>query len=198
MGDDIEGETPLGKEAADRYRADTMCAQYLSSDRTEIQVECRDLARKLQQPSNLDEIGLKSISERPRLVWLFKWQKRVTRIESWCDTDHAGCIRNRKGVSDCPLMLGSSAVCTHCKGQAVIALGSGEAEYNGLVSAASQTFGLQSILLDWGWKFNAHVWMDATAGIAIGSRRGVGRVEHIDTRRWSRKASPPRKCLQTF
>ena len=30
--DDIEGETPLGKEAADRYRANTMRAQYLSSD----------------------------------------------------------------------------------------------------------------------------------------------------------------------
>ena len=41
--------------------------------------------------------------------------------------------------------------------------------------------GLQSILLDWGWKFNAHVWMDATPGIAIGSRRGLGRVKHIDT-----------------
>ena len=41
--------------------------------------------------------------------------------------------------------------------------------------------GLQSILLDWGWKFNARVWMDATAGIAIGTRRGLGRVKHIDT-----------------
>ena len=30
--DDIKGETPLGKEAADRYRANTMRAQYLSSD----------------------------------------------------------------------------------------------------------------------------------------------------------------------
>ena len=44
--DDIEGETPLGKEAADRHRANTMRAQYFSSDRPEIQVECRDLARK--------------------------------------------------------------------------------------------------------------------------------------------------------
>ena len=41
--------------------------------------------------------------------------------------------------------------------------------------------GLQSILFDWGWKFNAYTWMDATAGIAIGSRRGLGRVKHIDT-----------------
>ena len=114
---------------------------------------------------------------RPRLVWLFKWQKRVARIESWCDTDHAGCIRTRKSVSGCALMLGDSTVCPYCKGQAVIALSSGEAEHYGLVSAMSSTLGLQSILLDWGW----NVWMDATAGIAIGSRRGLGRVEHIDT-----------------
>ena len=40
--------------------------------------------------------------------------------------------------------------------------------------------GLQSTLLDWGWKFKAHV-MDATARIAIGSRQGLGRVKHIDT-----------------
>ena len=63
----------------------------------------------------------------------------------------------------------------------MIALSSSEAEYYGLVSATSQTLGLQSILLDWGWKFKAHVWMDATAGIVIGSRRGFGRVKHTDT-----------------
>ena len=60
-------------------------------------------------------------------------------------------------------MLGNSTVGTHSKGQAVIALSSGEAECHGLVSATSQMLGLQSILLHWGWKFQAHVWMDATA-----------------------------------
>ena len=123
-------------------------------------------------------MGLKRLARflgvRPRLVWLFKWQKRVTRIESWSDTDHAGCIRTRKSLSGCALMLGGSTVSTYCKGQAVIALSSGEAEYYGLVSATSQMLGLQSILFDWGWKFNA-------AGFAIGSRRGLGRVKHINT-----------------
>ena len=79
------------------------------------------------------------------------------------------------------MTLGSSTAATFCKGQAVIALSSGEAEYYGLVSAASQSLGLQSVLLDWGWRFGVHIWMDATAGIAIGSRRGLGRVKHIDT-----------------
>ena len=117
----------------------------------------------MQQPSNLDKVGLKRLARflglRPRLVWLFKWQKRVTRIVSLCDTDHAGCVRTRKSVSGCALMLGGSTVSTYCKGQALIALSSCEAEYYRLVSATSQMLGLQSILLDCGWKFGAHVWM---------------------------------------
>ena len=178
-----------------------MRAQYLSGDRPEIQVECRDFARKLQQPSNPDEMGLKRLARflgvHPRLVRLFRWQKRVTRLESWSDTDHAGCIRTRKSVSGCALMLGSSTVCTYCKGQAVIALSSGEAEYYGLVSATSEMLGFQSILLDRGWKF-----------IAIGSRRGLGRVKHVDTvflwvqatvteGKISLGKKPTKECLQT-
>ena len=80
---DIEGEVPIvpiDKKASDRCRANTMRAQCLSSDRPDIQIECRDLARKMQQLSNLDEIGLKRLSRllgvRPSLVWLFKCQKR--------------------------------------------------------------------------------------------------------------------------
>ena len=103
--DDIEGEVPIGKEAADRYRANTMRAQYLSIDRPEIQVECPELAHKMQQPSNLNEMGLERLAwflgVRPRLVWLFKWQKHVASFESWRDTDHACCIRARKSVSGC-------------------------------------------------------------------------------------------------
>ena len=68
---DIEGEVPIVKEASDRYRANTLRAQYLSSDRPDIQMECRDLARKMQQQSNLDEMGLKRLARflgmRPRL-----------------------------------------------------------------------------------------------------------------------------------
>ena len=79
---DIEGEVPMDKEASDRCCSNTMCAQ---CDRPDIQIEC-DLARKMQQPSNLDDMGPKRLARflgvRPRLVWLLKRQKRVTRIES--------------------------------------------------------------------------------------------------------------------
>ena len=93
-----------------------------------------------------------TLKERPRSGR--KWRIGIVRfrcmhsinvsIATWCDTDHAGCIRTRKSVSSCALMLGNSTVCTYCKGQAVIALSSGEAEYYGLVSATSQMLGLQN------------------------------------------------------
>ena len=160
-----------------------MRAQYLSSDRPDFQIECRDLARKMQQPSNLDEMGLKRLARflgvRPRLVCS---SSRIVLHES-----NPGAIQTMQAaselgrVSGCAMMMGGSTFSTYCKGQAVIALSPCEGKYYGLVSATSQMLGLQSILLDWGWKFNAHVWMDATAGIAIGSRRGLGRVKDIDT-----------------
>ena len=78
-------------------------------------------------------------------------------------------------------MLGKATCHTYSKSQAVIALSSGEAEYYGLVSAASASLGLQSALKDWGWNLKIHVMMDANTGIAIGSRRGLGKTKHVDT-----------------
>ena len=77
--------------------------------------------------------------------------------------------------------MGSATVQAYCKGQGVIALSSGEAEFYGLVSATKATLGLRSMLKDWGWNFGGTVLMDANAGISIGSRRGLGQVKHIDT-----------------
>ena len=79
------------------------------------------------------------------------------------------------------VQLGSATTKTYCKGQAVIALSSGEAEYYGLVSAISHALGEQAMLEDWNIKVEIQIWMDATAGIAIGQRRGLGKVKHIDT-----------------
>ena len=78
-------------------------------------------------------------------------------------------------------MLGDAVLRTLCRGQALIALSSGEAEFYGLVTGVSETLGEQSIALDWGIKFGIQMRMDATAGAAIGSRRGLGRVKHLNT-----------------
>ena len=115
--DDIEGEVPIGKEAADRI-APTPCVHSISPV---TDPKYRSTARTWHARCNNRRILMKCdsgdwlvfLGVRPSLVWLFMWQKRVTRTESWCDTNYAGCIRTRKSVSGCALMLGNSTGCTY-------------------------------------------------------------------------------------
>ena len=78
-------------------------------------------------------------------------------------------------------MHGRHVLKTYSKGQAAISLSSAEAECYGLDSATSHLPGDVSLAKDWGMAMHAKIFVDATAGIAIGSRRGLGRVKHIDT-----------------
>ena len=97
------------------------------------------------------------------------------------DADHAGCIRSRKSTTGTALQLGKCTIRTTCQSQAVIALSSGEAEYYGLVSGLCQVLGEQSALQDWRIKASIVGYIDATTGLSIGSRHGLGKVRHIDT-----------------
>ena len=87
----------------------------------------------------------------------------------------------RKSTTGTALQLGKCTIRTTCKSQAVTALSSGEAEYYGLVSGLCQALGEQSALQDWGNKVSIVGYMDATTGLSIGSRHGLGKVKHIDT-----------------
>ena len=61
-------------------------------------------------------------------------------------------------------MLCGSTVSTHCKGQAVIQL------QRSVVLQVGESHIANAWLAEWRWMFSAHVWMDASAGLAIGSR----------------------------
>ena len=78
--------------------------------------------------------------------------------------------------------MGTGAVTTyHSRGQAVISLSSGESEYYSLVSVASEALGHQSVPGDMGIPAGCKIHMDATAGISLGSRRGLGKAKRIST-----------------
>ena len=81
-------------------------------------------------------------------------------------------------------MLGEHAIKTWSVTQAVIALSSGEAEYYGIVKGASAGLGVCSVLADLGvvsktpTKLVIHT--DSSAAKGISSRRGLGKVRHIE------------------
>ena len=65
--------------------------------------------------------------------------------------------------------------------QAIIALSSAEAEYYGIVKAASQGLGIKSLCRDFERVVDLEVHTDASAARSIANRHGLGKVRHIDT-----------------
>ena len=63
--------------------------------------------------------------------------------------------------------------------QATIALSSDEAEYYGLVKAASLSLGMQAMYADLGEIINLDLNTDASVARAIASRRGLGKLRHL-------------------
>lgn len=180
-----EEDVPLADDQVKVYQSLTMRLGYLSQDRPDLQRAVRELAKGMCKPmerhwQQLKRVGRYLLSA-PRVVQLIPWQKTISNFVVYCDTDHAGCIRTRKSTTGVVLMLGDAMLRSVCRGQSLIALSSGEAEYYGLVTAVSEALGEQSIAADWGIPLGITIQMDATAGLAIGSRRGHGRVKHLST-----------------
>ena len=175
----------LPHEEAKVFKSLAMRANYLGQDRPDLQFACRELAKGMSQPQSHHWTALKRLARyleyKPRLVQEFKNQDKIFEVSAWCDADHAGCLRTRKSTSGGVLMLGENCVKTYSRGQGVISLSSGESEYYALVSAISEALGLNALMKDFGVRLKVGARMDATAGIAMGSRRGLGKAKHIDT-----------------
>ena len=180
-----DNEIELDSGPAEDYRSVAMRGAYLSQDRPDLQRAGRELAKGLQRPTTRHQTQLKRLARylrnSPRIAQRFKYQKNFSKLTGWSDTDHAGCIRTRKSTTGGTIQAGHNTLLKYCRGQSVIALGSGEAEYYGLVSIASKLLGMRSVCLDFGMLVGIEAFLDATTGIAIGSRRGLGKVKHIDT-----------------
>ena len=75
-------------------------------------------------------------------------------------------------------MFGQCCTRVMCKGQGVIALSSGESEYYGLTIGMSTLLGDVAMARDWNVDVKPRAILDASTGIAIGSRQGLGAVKH--------------------
>ena len=125
-----------GSEAT-KYRALAARAMFLAQDRTDIGFAVKELSRKMSKPRGMDTKDLKSLGRyligRGRMVLEFRRQGRNSIVDVWSDTDYAGCPETRQSTSGGSVMLGSHMIKGWSTAQAVIALSSGEAEYDGLV-----------------------------------------------------------------
>ena len=108
------------------------------------------------------------------------YQDNPMELTVWIDVDYAGCKRTRKATSGGIILWGSHLIKSRRSTQSVVALSSAEAEYYGMAKGASVALGLQSVLKDLNVECSIVLKSDASAAIAVASRRGLGRVRYIE------------------
>ena len=79
-------------------------------------------------------------------------------------------------------MLGGHLLKAWSTTQGGIALSSAEAEYYAMVDAATRGFGIKSLAAELGLKMNVVLHADSSGAKSMASRRGAGRVRHIETK----------------
>ena len=106
----------------------------------------------------------------------------TSKVDSYVDSDHAGCLATRRSTTGLVARLGQHVVKTASNLQSTTSLSSGESEYYGVVKGCAMALSLQALLVDWGVRVQARVFTDSAAARGTISRRGLGRLRHVQTR----------------
>ena len=171
------------------YRGVVMRAAYLSQDRPDLSYSTKELARDMQSPTeqsmtNLKRLG-RYLKKRPRLVQLFIEQTstaNVVRLDVYGDSQHAGCLKTRKSTTGMVLMRNARYLKVSSHTQSTISLSSCDSEYYLIVKCAGLGSGARSMLADCGMSADEVARTDSSSGLAVGSRQGLGRLRHVQTR----------------
>lgn len=145
----------------------------------------KEQSRRMSSPSKSDWERLKRLGRyiigRMRYVSLYPYQEKFFQLDTWPDSDFAGCPLTRKSTSAGVAMLEGCNVKLWSSTQGIVALSSGEAGLYAIVIAGTQSIGIQSILGDLDVQLDIEVYTDADAAKGIAERKGVGKVKHIET-----------------
>lgn len=175
----------LNAEYTTEYKSIVARANYLSTDRPDIQYAVKKLATSMSKPTNRNWQELKTLGRflkgKPRLIIKYKWQVPINVPTSYSDSDWAGDRKSRKSTSGGIVTIGSHYIKSLSKNRSVIARSSAEAELYAIIKTSSETLGIISILKDWNMLYKADIMADASAALGIIGRTGLGKLRHIDT-----------------
>ena len=180
------GLPPMNPERTTSFRSLVMRAQFLGQDRAGIAESVKSLTRKMKSPTEADFKDLKRLGRyligKPRVVNLFESQRESKVIKVFCDSDHAGCLLTRRSTTGLVITVGRHTIKTTSNLQSTIALSSGESEFYVLIKACAFGLSVQALYIDRGLEMDLVVASDSSAARGTASRRGLGKLRHVQTR----------------
>jgi hypothetical protein len=178
-----EDDEALSDADAGLYRSFAARANYLALDRPDLGFAAKELCRRMRRPGRADLEALRRLAryllDSPRVVYDFPWGSTGEQMVVYADTDFAGCTATRRSTSGGCALWAGMLVKHWSTTQKAITLSSGEAELGGVVKAASEALGLQSVARDLGIHVGIALCTDSSAAVGICRRAGIGRVRHL-------------------
>ena len=179
-----------------QFRSIVASVNYMATDQPDLQFACKEACRDMSAPTSASWLKLKRIARylvgREKVVWRYPWKDGHGGWKVCVDSDWAGDIHTRKSTSGGLILLGDHCIKSWSTTQSSPALSSCEAEYYALVDGASRALGIQAAAKELGVVVDDMVIeaaTDSSAAKSYASRRGAGRVRHIEVRRlWLQQA----------
>eukprot|EP00971_Amphidinium_carterae_P334301 6469493-Amphidinium_carterae.2 len=134
----------LGEQQAKMFKSITMRANFLAidGDRT-------DLFFMLQAWEDLKRLG-RYVLGKPRMVQVMRHQRWPGRLATQIDSDFAGCAVTGRSSTGLALFHGEHLIKAASTTQTVVALSSGEAEFNAIVRGTAFVLVTKSLAKDYG------------------------------------------------
>ena len=178
----------LNAAESTRYRSCLMRCKYLDQDRVDITETVKSLAQKMSAPraghmERLLQLA-RYLRANPRHETRYPRQCRDGRsnLFGYSDSDWAGDRTSRRSTTGLVIMRGVHLIRHQSTLQGSIALSSAEAEFYALGSTAAYGLGIQSYFRDWNVELKITCYSDSSSGLSFASRRGLGRIRHVETR----------------
>ena len=114
------------------------------------------------------------------MTWEYKAGARTDIIDVYVDSDWAGDKQQRKSTSGGLVIVGGTVIKSWSRIQRGRSLSSAEAEYYAIVTGTAEALAVQALAEEMGWNMSVRVHTDSSAAKAVASRRGLGKLRHIE------------------
>ncbi|CAK0857324.1 unnamed protein product [Prorocentrum cordatum] len=179
-------EQPLNSEEHSLYRRCCGKIQCAIPRRLDVMYPLKELGRRLSEPRAADMKSLKHflryLSGAVDLAMVHRSTKDYKRIRGSTDSDWAGCHETRKSTACGIVRWCGVVVSAYARTESVLAQSSPEAEYLAAVELAAEMLYVRELVKFMGFNTSLDFECDASSAIAIASRRGLGRLRHLEVK----------------
>ena len=162
---------------------------YYGQDCPEAQYAAKEASKDMAKPRVGSWVKVKRVVRflmgRRAVVWRFGWQDEGQEIRVYTDSDWGGSRGDRRSTSGGVVMYGDHCWKTWSTTQGAVALSSAEAEFYGMVEGTLRGKWAATVAREIGVDVEVErlvVRTDSEAARSFVSRRGLGRMRHIEVR----------------